>query len=89
MVLFLKVVGNHRQLQSHPGMKSEGPVDVIIMCGLVLLLVKVLALQLMHPILESLRNTENQWLIDTLYAFNSGNVETFFSLKTNWGSQAS
>ncbi|XP_032898579.1 26S proteasome non-ATPase regulatory subunit 13-like isoform X2 [Amblyraja radiata] len=43
---------------------------------------------LMHPILESLRNTENQWLIDTLYAFNSGNVETFFSLKTNWGSQS-
>ncbi|XP_078276928.1 26S proteasome non-ATPase regulatory subunit 13-like isoform X3 [Rhinoraja longicauda] len=43
---------------------------------------------LMHPILESLRNTENQWLIDTLYAFNSGNVETFFCLKTYWGSQS-
>ncbi|XP_069797340.1 26S proteasome non-ATPase regulatory subunit 13-like isoform X3 [Narcine bancroftii] len=43
---------------------------------------------LMHPILESLRNTENQWLIDTLYAFNGGDVETFFCLKTYWGSQA-
>ncbi|KAM7108567.1 LOW QUALITY PROTEIN: 26S proteasome non-ATPase regulatory subunit 13, partial [Ciconia maguari] len=35
---------------------------------------------LMHPILESLRNTDRQWLIDTLYAFNSGNVETFQAL---------
>ncbi|XP_067863321.1 26S proteasome non-ATPase regulatory subunit 13-like isoform X2 [Heptranchias perlo] len=43
---------------------------------------------LMHPILESLRDTENQWLIDTLYAFNSGDVETFFCLKTYWGSQS-
>ncbi|XP_062899772.1 26S proteasome non-ATPase regulatory subunit 13-like [Mobula hypostoma] len=43
---------------------------------------------LMHPILESLRDTENQWLIDTLYAFNSGDVETFFCLKTFWGSQS-
>ncbi|XP_051890403.1 26S proteasome non-ATPase regulatory subunit 13-like isoform X1 [Pristis pectinata] len=43
---------------------------------------------LMHPILESLRDTENQWLIDTLYAFNSGDVETFFGLKSYWGSQS-
>uniref|UniRef100_A0A4W3JBY0 26S proteasome non-ATPase regulatory subunit 13 n=1 Tax=Callorhinchus milii TaxID=7868 RepID=A0A4W3JBY0_CALMI len=43
---------------------------------------------LMHPILESLRNTENQWLIDTLYAFNGGDVETFFVLKTHWGAQS-
>ncbi|XP_078098496.1 26S proteasome non-ATPase regulatory subunit 13-like [Mustelus asterias] len=43
---------------------------------------------LMHPILDSLRDTENQWLIDTLYAFNSGDVETFFCLKTYWGAQS-
>ncbi|CAH2326269.1 26S proteasome non-ATPase regulatory subunit 13 [Pelobates cultripes] len=42
---------------------------------------------LMHPVLESLRNSERQWLIDTLYAFNSGNVETFRALKTAWGQQ--
>ncbi|MBN3303334.1 PSD13 ATPase, partial [Amia calva] len=42
---------------------------------------------LMHPILETLRNGEKQWLIDTLYAFNSGNVEHFLILKDCWGSQ--
>lgn len=46
-------------------------------------------LQLMHPVLESLRNTDRQWLIDTLYAFNSGNVETFQALKSAWGQQVS
>ncbi|KAM4721650.1 26S proteasome non-ATPase regulatory subunit 13 [Rhinophrynus dorsalis] len=42
---------------------------------------------LMHPVLESLRNSDRKWLIDTLYAFNSGNVETFRALKTAWGQQ--
>uniref|UniRef100_A0ACB8G2J4 26S proteasome non-ATPase regulatory subunit 13 n=1 Tax=Sphaerodactylus townsendi TaxID=933632 RepID=A0ACB8G2J4_9SAUR len=42
---------------------------------------------LMHPVLESLRNTDRQWLIDTLYAFNSGNVEKFQALKSAWGQQ--
>ncbi|MGH0173091.1 UNVERIFIED_CONTAM: hypothetical protein FKN15_064423 [Acipenser sinensis] len=42
---------------------------------------------LMHPILESLRSTDNRWLIDTLYAFNSGDVEAFFILKGCWDSQ--
>lgn len=41
----------------------------------------------MHPVLESLRNTDKQWLIDTLYAFNAGNVEKFQSLKSAWGQQ--
>uniref|UniRef100_A0A8C0K2S3 Proteasome 26S subunit, non-ATPase 13 n=1 Tax=Canis lupus dingo TaxID=286419 RepID=A0A8C0K2S3_CANLU len=44
---------------------------------------------LMHPVLESLRSTDRQWLIDTLYAFNSGNVERFQTLKTAWGQQVS
>jgi len=43
----------------------------------------------MHPVLESLRSTDRQWLIDTLYAFNSGNVETFQALKSAWGQQVS
>ncbi|XP_064423452.1 26S proteasome non-ATPase regulatory subunit 13 isoform X2 [Latimeria chalumnae] len=42
---------------------------------------------LMHPILESVRNMDKQWLIDTLYAFNSGNVEKFQALKSAWGQQ--
>lgn len=41
----------------------------------------------MHPVLESLRSTDRQWLIDTLFAFNSGNVETFQALKSAWGQQ--
>ncbi|XP_048468084.1 26S proteasome non-ATPase regulatory subunit 13 isoform X2 [Rhincodon typus] len=49
---------------------------------------KAFIILLMHPILNSLRDTENQWLIDTLYAFNSGDVETFFCLKTYWGAQS-
>lgn len=43
----------------------------------------------MHPVLESLRDTDRQWLIDTLYAFNSGNVERFQTLKSAWGQQVS
>uniref|UniRef100_A0A667Y8Y6 26S proteasome non-ATPase regulatory subunit 13 n=1 Tax=Myripristis murdjan TaxID=586833 RepID=A0A667Y8Y6_9TELE len=42
---------------------------------------------LMHPVLESLRSTDKQWLIDTLYAFNGGNVEKFQSFKSAWGQQ--
>ncbi|XP_007606304.1 26S proteasome non-ATPase regulatory subunit 13-like [Cricetulus griseus] len=42
---------------------------------------------LMHPVLESLRSTDRQWLIDTLYAFNSGDVDRFQTLKSAWGQQ--
>ncbi|XP_028841939.1 26S proteasome non-ATPase regulatory subunit 13 [Denticeps clupeoides] len=42
---------------------------------------------LMHPVLESLRKTDKQWLIDTLYAFNAGNVEKFQAFKSAWGQQ--
>lgn len=41
----------------------------------------------MHPVLESLRDTDRQWLIDTLYAFNSGDVDRFQTLKSVWGQQ--
>lgn len=43
--------------------------------------------QLQHPVLETLRNTDKQWLIDTLYAFNGGNVEKFQCFKSAWGQQ--
>uniref|UniRef100_A0A8C6TK59 Proteasome 26S subunit, non-ATPase 13 n=1 Tax=Neogobius melanostomus TaxID=47308 RepID=A0A8C6TK59_9GOBI len=42
---------------------------------------------LQHPVLETLRNTDKQWLIDTLYAFNAGNVEKFQGYKSAWGQQ--
>uniref|UniRef100_A0A8C7SG29 PSD13 N-terminal domain-containing protein n=1 Tax=Oncorhynchus mykiss TaxID=8022 RepID=A0A8C7SG29_ONCMY len=42
---------------------------------------------LMHPVLESLRSTDKQWLIDTLYSFNGGNVEKFQAYKSAWGAQ--
>ncbi|KAL6041348.1 hypothetical protein STEG23_007464 [Scotinomys teguina] len=42
---------------------------------------------LMHPVLESLRSTNRQWLIGILYAFNSGDVARFQTLKSAWGQQ--
>lgn len=42
---------------------------------------------LQHPVLQSLRNTDKQWLIDTLYAFNGGNVDKFQNFKSAWGQQ--
>ena len=29
-------------------------------------------LQLAHPVLESLKETEKKWLVDVLYSFNAG-----------------
>ncbi|EGD74634.1 hypothetical protein PTSG_12378 [Salpingoeca rosetta] len=41
---------------------------------------------LAHPILESLRSTSKEWLIDLLYAFNSGDLAKFEFLQPQWGS---
>ncbi|KAI4454612.1 26s proteasome non-atpase regulatory subunit 13 [Holotrichia oblita] len=43
---------------------------------------------LAHPVLETLKTTENSWLIDLLYAFNSGDINKFESMKTKWASIA-
>lgn len=43
---------------------------------------------LAHPILESLRSGENKWLIDLLFAFNSGNIAKFKALSSVWQNQA-
>eukprot|EP00118_Oscarella_pearsei_P004294 m.18131 g.18131 ORF g.18131 m.18131 type:complete len:380 (+) comp27601_c0_seq1:92-1231(+) len=40
---------------------------------------------LAHPILCSLQRTEQSWLVDFLYAFNSGNLQQFHSLREHWG----
>ncbi|XP_071943070.1 26S proteasome non-ATPase regulatory subunit 13-like [Antedon mediterranea] len=42
---------------------------------------------LAHPILDSLKGTEKTWLVDLLYAFNSGNLVQFETLKTTWSQQ--
>jgi 26S proteasome regulatory subunit N9 len=42
----------------------------------------------MHPILNTLNATQNKWLVDLLYAFNSGDIERFDALKPVWAQQA-
>eukprot|EP00096_Caligus_rogercresseyi_P002289 TRINITY_DN1437_c0_g1_i1.p1 TRINITY_DN1437_c0_g1~~TRINITY_DN1437_c0_g1_i1.p1 ORF type:complete len:429 (-),score=154.21 TRINITY_DN1437_c0_g1_i1:70-1227(-) len=39
---------------------------------------------LAHPILKSLKGHEEAWLVDFLYAFNSGNVAKYKALKPKW-----
>lgn len=41
---------------------------------------------LAHPIIESLRGTENEWLIELLKAFNSGDIGKFDQMKPTWSS---
>ena len=41
----------------------------------------------MHPILESLNGTQDQWLVDLLFAFNRGDLEKFDNVKTLWTQQ--
>lgn len=43
---------------------------------------------LMHQILESLKATNDKWLVDLLFAFNRGDMEKFESLKPLWSQQA-
>jgi len=43
---------------------------------------------LAHPVLQTLKGTENEWLIDLLFAFNSGDVQKFRSVKNKWSTQA-
>ena len=42
---------------------------------------------LAHDILAALNGTPNEWLIQVLYAFNSGDIEKFNALKEKWGQQ--
>ena len=44
---------------------------------------------LAHEILGSLQNTNNAWLVELLYAFNSGNIDRFNALKDKWSAQVS
>ncbi|XP_002734515.1 26S proteasome non-ATPase regulatory subunit 13-like [Saccoglossus kowalevskii] len=42
---------------------------------------------LAHPVLDSLKETDKIWLVDLLFAFNSGNLERYESLKPQWKQQ--
>merc|ERR1711884_951550 len=42
---------------------------------------------LAHPILSSLNGTPNAWLVDLLLAFNSGKVESYEKLRSQWTKQ--
>ncbi|XP_022906433.1 26S proteasome non-ATPase regulatory subunit 13 [Onthophagus taurus] len=39
---------------------------------------------LAHAVLETLKRTENAWLVDLLYAFNSGNINKFEAMRPQW-----
>ncbi|XP_050520022.1 26S proteasome non-ATPase regulatory subunit 13 [Daktulosphaira vitifoliae] len=41
---------------------------------------------LMHPILDSLTNTSNYWLVELLHAFNNGDITKFAKMKPQWAS---
>ncbi|KJE95440.1 proteasome 26S subunit [Capsaspora owczarzaki ATCC 30864] len=43
---------------------------------------------LVHPVLDSLRSTEHAWLVDLLFAFNSGNIAKFQQLAPHWRKQS-
>lgn len=42
---------------------------------------------LAHPVLDSLRGTDKQWLVDVLFVFNSGNITEYERLRSFWQSQ--
>lgn len=43
---------------------------------------------LAHDVLEVMKTTEHNWLVELLFAFNSGNIDKFYSLKPQWSKQA-
>jgi 26S proteasome regulatory subunit N9 len=42
---------------------------------------------LAHPVLDSLKGGEKQWLVDLLFTFNSGNLAEFERLRSLWQTQ--
>lgn len=43
---------------------------------------------LAHPVLETLKSTETGWLVELLYAFNSGDINKYEQMKPHWGAIA-
>jgi hypothetical protein len=48
----------------------------------------ICVLQLAHPVLETLKSTDKAWLVDLLYAFNTGNIVLFEKMKPQWSNIA-
>lgn len=46
-----------------------------------------MCLQLAHPVLDALRGSDKQWLVDLLFAFNAGDIPRFEQLKPQWQKQ--
>lgn len=42
---------------------------------------------LAHPILECLQGSEQQWVVELLYAFNSGSLAQYEALRSSWAEQ--
>ena len=42
---------------------------------------------LAHPILDSIKASEHTWVVDLLFAFNSGNIPRFETMKPTWTKQ--
>ena len=42
---------------------------------------------LAHPVLNALNGTPNEWLVNLLMAFNSGDVQTYEKLRGQWTTQ--
>nr|SVE75114.1 EOG090X05V9 [Daphnia dolichocephala] len=42
---------------------------------------------LAHPVLESLKNQEESWLVDLLFIMNAGDIAGFHQLRSKWSSQ--
>lgn len=47
----------------------------------------LIVVQLAHPVLESLKNQEESWLVDLLFIMNAGDIAGFHKLKTKWSTQ--
>jgi len=43
---------------------------------------------LAHPVLESLKATETAWLVEFLYAFNSGDINKYEAMRPQWSTIA-
>lgn len=48
----------------------------------------IFSTQLAHPVLESLKNQEESWLVDLLFIMNAGDIAGFHKLRPRWSSQA-
>jgi 26S proteasome regulatory subunit N9 len=45
-------------------------------------------LQIAHPILDTLKGTDKEWLLKLVYCFNSGDINGYESLQPQWHTQA-